>query len=458
MTVAAIHDSVQSVGLLGLKSLPTHSSLYDPLTASVSNALYYQGVTQSPTWSYTAGAYYRGPNALGSLIFGGYEFGRCTPNDVGFHTSKDTPRELMVSITSITTKYSGKEITLLDRPISANIDSGIVEIVLPLSICERFRETFQLSYDSAKDVYFIDQATHVTHLISNPTITFTLTPFPTGRNINITLPYLAFAQTLRTSTDESKLYFPIRATSDPESYTLGRVFLQEAYLIVNADMFTVSQVRYPNVPPRIITLPSFPPPTPKASWKLWPRALGSKRRHRGRPSGGAIAGIVIAVVGASVSMAVVIWIIVRRRARVMKRMSTAVLPDTERGEVGGTDVEMSQKSTTQTTEHATERDNLMPVNPPQLPESILTSAMIEYPRMAELPASTTSELNTSSLITNDARTELPSHESMVEKPTLNTQMDRVKTEDKELNSASSTDSPGKKLGRRKSRFSEELFD
>jgi hypothetical protein len=434
MTVAAIHDSVQSVGLLGLKSLPTHSSLYDPLTASVSNALYYQGVTQSPTWSYTAGAYYRGPNALGSLIFGGYEFGRCTPNDVGFHTSKDTPRELMVSITSITTKYSGKEITLLDRPISANIDSGIVEIVLPLSICERFRETFQLSYDSAKDVYFIDQATHVTHLISNPTITFTLTPFPTGWNINITLPYLAFAQTLRTSTNESKLYFPIRATSDPESYTLGRVFLQEAYLI-----------------------PSFPPPTLKASWKLWPRALGSKRRHRGRPSGGAIAGIVIAVVGASVSMVVVIWIIVRRRARVMKRMSTAVLPDTERGEVGGTDVEMSQKSTTQTTEHATERDNLMPVNPPQLPESILTSAMIEYPRMAELPASTTSELNTSSLITNDARTELPSHESMVEKPTLNTQMDRVKTEDKELNSASSTDSPGTKLGRRKSRFSEELF-
>jgi hypothetical protein len=437
----------------------------------MSNALYYQDIAPGPTWSYTAGAYYRGQNALGSLIFGGFELGRCTPNGVGFFTSSNTSRPLMVSIRSITTNYSDEEMGLLETPISANIDSGVSELLLPRSICERFHETFELSYDSARDTYFIDKATHSALLKSNPTVTFTLAPLPTGWNINITLPYLAFAQNLRISTNESKLYFPIRGTSNPDSYTLGRTFLQEAYLMVNDEKFTVSQARYPNVPPRIINYPSFPPPKPKAAWKLWARALHAKRRHHRRLSGGAIAGIVIAVVSVIVSLAIVLWIIVRRRMRVMKRMSTAVMADTEeRAALGCTDVEMSQKSTTQTKEHATESNNLVSVHPPWLPERV-PSPSLEHLIAVELPASIATETISSDAERQElpAVTEKPSGNGKPTvtreligngKPSVNTHLEKVKTGETELNSASPTDSPGSgtRLGRRKSRFSEEFFE
>jgi hypothetical protein len=404
----------------------------------LSNALWSHGITPSPIWSYTAGAYYRDESAFGSLVFGGYDLSRYKGNSVGFTMNNDPDRELGLEIRSVSASTPNGETELLKTPISASIDSSIAELRLPKSICDRFKEAFHLSYDRSRDLYLIDRNIHDRLLNSNHEITFALAPSSMGASINITFPYLAFAQTLASSSNDTELYFPIHATSDPKSYKLGRTFLQEAHLTVHpsARTFLISQARFPFAPPRIIALPSFASKS-KPAMKFFTRAVRSRRR-RGRPSGGAIAGIVIAVVAVVVALAFVVWIILRKRRSISKDISTGVTTDDgERGT--GVEIETAEKGFSHGRGKA--NDSVVAVNPPRLPETI------QLPPMAN------------ELLAEPSAIDNPSQEPEPEKPKINTHTEKVKAgHEKELNSASPTDSVGTRIERRKSRFSEELFD
>jgi hypothetical protein len=88
---------------------------------------------------------------------------------------------------------------------------------------------------------------HTQLLQTNPNITFTLGSEPIGgQTVDITLPYSAFDLTASppySGLKNQSLYFPLRRAANSTQYTLGKAFLQEAYLIVDWERqnFSVSQ-------------------------------------------------------------------------------------------------------------------------------------------------------------------------------------------------------------------------
>lgn len=90
---------------------------------------------------------------------------------------------------------------------------------------------------------------HSELLKRNPSITIGLgaTPNPEER-VNIVLPYNAFSlQATQSIHSNATINFPIRRGANESQYTLGRVFVQEAYLIVDYERgnFSVAQALFP---------------------------------------------------------------------------------------------------------------------------------------------------------------------------------------------------------------------
>jgi hypothetical protein len=150
---------------------------------------------------------------------------------------------------------------LLESPIYAFIDSTIAELWLPLSACKRFEKTFDLEWDHQSQLYLVNDTLHSRLLATNPNITLSLSPAPSGGPlIQITLPYAAFDLTAKPpyqGINSTSLYFPLRRALNDTQYTLGRTFLQEAYLTVDWERqnFSVSQVNWTvNAPQHLVPI------------------------------------------------------------------------------------------------------------------------------------------------------------------------------------------------------------
>jgi hypothetical protein len=152
---------------------------------------------------------------------------------------------------------------LLPRNVYAFIDSTVAEIWLPRSACVQFEQAFNLTFDPVTQLYLIDDAKHSALRHLSPNISFTLSPAPPangGSTVTVTLPYAAFDLTARPPyrnlTSDSR-YFPLRRAANDGQITLGRTFLQEAYLMVDWERqnFSVSQVAWiPNAEKKIVTI------------------------------------------------------------------------------------------------------------------------------------------------------------------------------------------------------------
>ena len=183
---------------------------------------------------------------LGSLTLGGYDQSRFTPNQMSFSFAPDTDRDIVVSIQDITSEdQDGSTNSLLPSAINAYIDSTIAQIWLPLEACQAFEKAFGLNYDEDNQIYPVNDTQHEKLLAQNASISFTLGNSPTGGDtIVITLPYNSFdlEATPPFSPNRTK-YFPLQRAANETQYTLGRTFLQEAYLIVDWERgnFSVSQ-------------------------------------------------------------------------------------------------------------------------------------------------------------------------------------------------------------------------
>jgi hypothetical protein len=193
------------------------------------------------------------------LTLGGYDSERFIPNGVSFPFAPNNERDILVSITGINSvDGSGTQTSLLPTSHYSYIDSAIAEIWLPLDACERFEQTFGLTYDETSNLYLLSEAEHNALLVQNPNITITVAPYTqaagnTG-SVNITLPYAAFDLTARPPYQglaNSSWYFPLRRAANSTQYTLGRTFLQEAYLTVDWERsnFSVAACNWDNGPP-----------------------------------------------------------------------------------------------------------------------------------------------------------------------------------------------------------------
>ncbi|KAL8801024.1 MAG: hypothetical protein Q9182_004768 [Xanthomendoza sp. 2 TL-2023] len=214
--------------------------------ASYMTNLKNQSLIPSVTFGYTAGAPYRLKKVLGSLTLGGYDQSRFTPNNMSFSFAPDNDRDIVVGIQSIkSTNQDGTTHNLLPAGINAYVDSTVAQIWLPGEACEAFEKAFGLTYDSENKLYPVGNTLHKNLLAQNASITFTLGNSDSGgQTIDITLPYDSFdLQAKPPFTANATRYFPLQRAANESQYTLGRTFLQEAYLVVDWERsnFSISQ-------------------------------------------------------------------------------------------------------------------------------------------------------------------------------------------------------------------------
>ena len=254
-------------------------------------------------------------------MLGGYDVSRLGSDIlVASVTNTNKQNYLMVSLESIssTNTFQGAVQTLLMDPVNINIDSAVSQLWLPLDVCNNFASAFGLQYDSSRGLYLVNETTHDRLVSNNPVITISLGLVGGGGNrINIDMPYNAFDLNATIPIyNESKRYFPIRQAANSSQYTLGRTFLQEAYIVVDweSSNFTVGAA----IPQSSTTdvkgiLPaSDGNTTVSGSGSQGGQPTSPSKGGSSGISGGAIAGIVIGVL-AILAIAIGVFFFMRRR-------------------------------------------------------------------------------------------------------------------------------------------------
>lgn len=307
--------------MLGLNPWPTNfTDLNDP-QPSYLTLLKKQGDIPSLSYSYSAGAQYRPKKALGSLILGGYDTSRFADTNSSFTFFSDQTRDLTVGLQSITTNVTSIETNLLSSSIYAFIDSSIAQIYLPTSACQAFEAAFGLVYNTTAGLYVVNDTLHEKLLLKNPSVTFTIGNTITGsETINVTLPYASFdLQAQYPLVSNSSRYFPLQRAANDTQYTLGRTFLQEAYLIVDYERqnFSVHPcVWNENAAANIVSIPGVNSTAVTNSTGPGNGGTGNSTASLGA---GAIAGIVIGVlIVAIITLGFLLWLLVfvpRRKKR-----------------------------------------------------------------------------------------------------------------------------------------------
>jgi len=144
--------------------------------------------------------------------------------------AEDLTRDLVVALQSIT--YTGSTSkTLLSNSIDIYIDSTDPNLWLPAEACDAFEEAFGLTLDEKSGLYLVNE-THRNQLLdSNAEVSFRLSDVKAGGDtVTIVLPYAAFdLEAKNPLVDNTSYYFPLKRANSSAQYTLGRVFLQEAY-------------------------------------------------------------------------------------------------------------------------------------------------------------------------------------------------------------------------------------
>ena len=185
-----------------------------------------------------------------SLTLGGYDSSKFIPSNVSFILNVDNERDLLISLNSVTTSESPNP--LLTTPIYALIDSTFPEMWLPLEVCQKFEQAFGLIYDNTTSLYFINETQRNALRARNATVSFKLAQLPgadASQSVDLVFPYYSFdhrAKPPYRGMSIERRYFPLRRAQDPKQYTLGRVFLQEAYIVVDWERknFTVNAVNW----------------------------------------------------------------------------------------------------------------------------------------------------------------------------------------------------------------------
>ncbi|KAF2671392.1 acid protease [Microthyrium microscopicum] len=298
-------------GHLGLHPKSTNFTNVTQNVPSFVASLRTEGLIPSVSWGYTAGAPYRFAKVQASLSLGGYDRNRFIPNNITFPMAPDNERDLLVFVNGITAVNNHNiHDSLLPIPIYAFIDSTIAEIWLPVDACRAFESAFGLSYDLATGLYFVSDTLHNALISANPNITFVLSSAPGLQTTQITLPYAAFDLTAKApyrGLAADQRYFPLRRAANDTQYTLGRTFLQEAYISVDWERqnFSVYQCLWnPNAPQLLVPIASLD---------------GHKPRNKKRPSPlstAVVVGIVFGVVillGTIIILSFLLWRSNRRR-------------------------------------------------------------------------------------------------------------------------------------------------
>ncbi|EME46657.1 hypothetical protein DOTSEDRAFT_70614 [Dothistroma septosporum NZE10] len=328
------------LGVFGVNPKPTNfTSFHDP-SPSYMTLLKQQGFIPSLSFGYTAGALYRFTGVLASLVLGGYDTSKFVQNNITFNFAADNDRDIVVAIQSISTPSSIESnptpTELLPNAVYAYIDSTVAQIWLPIEACRVFEQEFSLVYDSATGLYLVNDTMHDILLQRNPNVTFSLGQTLTGGStVQISLPYAAFdlrAQPPYRGLSNTTRYFPLRRAQNDTQYTLGRTFLQEAYISVDwqSGLFNVSQVDWVAAPEQHLV--PIIPGEDNGNTGDGPGGATSSGGPSSGLSTGAKAGVAVGAV-AGVAILVILGVFIVRR----RRQSVAVI-DREKSNSTGENV------------------------------------------------------------------------------------------------------------------------
>ncbi|KAK3372113.1 aspartic peptidase domain-containing protein [Podospora didyma] len=318
------------LGVFGLNNQPLNFTVLGNFSApSFLTTLKDQKKIPSLSWSYTAGAKYRLKQVYGQLIFSGYDTSRFEQNSVSFTMAEDITRDLVVALQSVS--YSGSSsATLLSNPIDVFIDSTDPNLWLPAEACDAFEKAFGLTLDSKSGLYLVNDTHRNALLDSNAEVTFRLSDGKSGGDtVTIVLPFAAFDLTAGYPLVESSShYFPLKRANSSDQYTLGRTFLQEAYLTADYERktFNVSACAWnQGVQQNIVTITD---PATGAGGATGGWSPSSGNSSSSNLSTGAIAGIAVAcvVVGILVALAFAIVILRKRRKRISRAFAVSARP------------------------------------------------------------------------------------------------------------------------------------
>ncbi|MCJ1415931.1 hypothetical protein MMC32_002266 [Xylographa parallela] len=140
------------------------------------------------------------------------------------------------------------------------IDSSTPFLWLPEAVCTRLEDAFGIVYNEALQLYLLNTTQQQTLANANISFTFDLSDYPGSSNsVSLHLSYNAFDLALSYGfpglesvfpqmdvTSPSVPYLPVRKAANSTQYTIGRMFLQETYLIVDyqRNNFSVSQAKF----------------------------------------------------------------------------------------------------------------------------------------------------------------------------------------------------------------------
>ncbi|KAH7031200.1 uncharacterized protein B0I36DRAFT_323401 [Microdochium trichocladiopsis] len=224
-----------------------------------------------------------------SLTLGGFDQSRFEPHQVVFGLNRTSP-EPQVRLRSITTSvadkkqaptvWSGTTQTLLffNESATATIDSSTPYLWLPRNTADRFAAAYGLVWSESFKLYTFKDSNSALRFrdTQNLSLTFTVSGFDdpgdsssslTGPGVlNLTISGRAFYQNLRypfTNMQKGAAavpYFPLRRAAQEDQITIGRVFLQETYLLTNYETQSLClyPARFPGDPVAETSLTTIP--------------------------------------------------------------------------------------------------------------------------------------------------------------------------------------------------------
>lgn len=374
--VAAINDTNYYQGFIGVGVTQSRfeSNVTNPLISQLAETY---GDIPSHSYGYTAGAHYRmfastfinstyqlahhrlglvlfadkssKVDTPGSLTLGGYDTLRFEEHDVRFNLDPYTRipsvnlRAISATVSSPDKRPSSwssstKQLSGMNESVQAIIDTTTPYLYLPRTVCDRFAESFNLTWSDTFGVYLYDPTTtqfsDFLSADSSLSFSFSLSSYDNVDNygnplqlpgvVNITVTSAAFAQLLRypfknaIAWDQSSVpYFPLKRANESGPYIIGRAFMQEAYMIMNYDrsLFSVHQALYPEAPASNYSLGTIERPSDSP----YP-AYVDENSHKGLTTAQTV-GIVIAAFAVGSAIGVTIWCCCRRRKRRRAAMS-----------------------------------------------------------------------------------------------------------------------------------------
>lgn len=306
------------LGIFGLNPAPSNFTTFTDPQPSFMQQLVNNNTIPSLTYGYTAGNQYRLNGVYGSLVLGGYDENRFdAAQNISVPFNEDVGREQLINLKAITTDVGSPSNLLPDGDISLLIDSSVAQIWLPESACTAFESAFGITYDSYREYYILNDTLRTTLQESNPNVTFTIGSVANDATVDIVLPYSAFDMELRFPPDtNSSAYFPLKRAANSTQYTLGRTFLQEAYLISDYDNrnFTVAPCTWNSSLVSTTSLKSIIRANETMSGEGGGSGSGS---NVGAIAGGVVGG----VVGLALIVGAIIWFMRRRKQGEKKKLA-----------------------------------------------------------------------------------------------------------------------------------------